>query len=81
MKDLNSAVWNLAFIIPLVPASLLTYLFFGFLMTIFPFNFITYVSDDTVPFQVAPVVIGCLGFLIISFGSLGQHFEMKQKVP
>ena len=81
MKDLNSAVWNLAFIIPLVPASLLTYLFFGFLLTVFPFDFFSYVFDDTGPFQAAPTVIGCLGFLIICFGTLGQHFEMKQKVP
>ena len=81
MKNLNSAVWNLAFIIPLVPACYIAYLIFGFLLTVFPFDFFSYVFDDTEPFQVAPVVIGCLGFLIFTLTSLGREFDMKQQMP
>ncbi len=81
MRNLNSAVWNLALIVPIVPACYLAYLFFGFLLTVSPFDFITYGSDDTGPYQAAPAVIGCLGFLIFSFSPLGQYLGMEQKIP
>ncbi|MBR6205501.1 MAG: hypothetical protein IKQ60_10795 [Candidatus Methanomethylophilaceae archaeon] len=85
MKELNSAVWYLAFIIPLVPACIIAYHFFGFLLTIFPFCIIVDLAPlfhiDIGTLQVVPVVIGCLGFLIICFTPLGQSIDMKQKVP
>ncbi len=86
MRRLNLAIWRLAYLVTAIPASLISYWLFGILLTVFPFDYIAVLNEETLNLdafwlQAIPVVLGFLGVVVNCLTSIGEAFDVDTEPP